>query len=128
MIGGKITEVYRFPDCISIVVKDRPYNVEEFLVIDLVINNHPLRRGDSLWWQSGNAYWTPKDKSQEDVAIPRIGYTYRRETLWVKIVELCKQGICPDCGNVDMCMHDGEGRLWCPVCNGAYEVVREAQP
>jgi hypothetical protein len=30
---------------------------------------------------------------------------------------LCKAGVCPDCGNAEMCMHDGEGSLWCPKCN-----------
>ena len=37
--------------------------------------------------------------------------------------ELCKLGVCPDCGNAKQCMHDGQGRLWCPVCGAMYEIA-----
>ena len=31
--------------------------------------------GDLLWWQAGSCYWTPRDRSREDVELPKIGYS-----------------------------------------------------
>lgn len=35
----------------------------------------PIDVGDSLWWQSGKCYWTPRDRSRQDVPLPKIGYS-----------------------------------------------------
>lgn len=35
----------------------------------------PLEVGDSLWWQAGKCYWTPRSRARRDVAIPKIGYS-----------------------------------------------------
>lgn len=35
----------------------------------------PLDVGDSLWWQSGWCYWTPSNRTRQDVKLPKIGYS-----------------------------------------------------
>lgn len=38
--------------------------------------------GDSIWWQSRDAMWTPKGSARErcgvdfDIRLPRVGYSY----------------------------------------------------
>lgn len=42
-----------------------------------------MKLGDSFWWQSGYCYWTPADRSQVDVAIPkRSGSGVRRPQVY----------------------------------------------
>lgn len=117
MIGGKIKQVYKLPDRQSVWVVDT--NGDE-LAVDVVKNDDmKLLPGDSFWWQSRHAYWTAQTPiAIHDVPIERIGYSYKISTL---IKELCVAGVCPDCGNDQHCMHDGEGRLWCPVCGASYD-------
>ena len=117
MIGGKIKQSYKLPDRVSVWVVD---TTKDELAIDLVRDDNIIfKSGDSLWWQSRHAYWTAQmGIAIQDVPIERIGYTYSVITLKKK---LCKASICPDCGNSEMCMHDGEGRLWCPKCGEMYD-------
>ena len=35
----------------------------------------PIDVGDSLWWQGAHCYWTPADRSRQDVKLPKIGYS-----------------------------------------------------
>lgn len=35
-----------------------------------------LAVGDSLWWQCGYCYWTPRTKHESDVRLKKIGYSH----------------------------------------------------
>ncbi len=44
-----------------------------------------IRIGDSLWWQSGSCYWTPKENRNKpgikggvdyDIRLPKLGYSH----------------------------------------------------
>jgi hypothetical protein len=39
-------------------------------------NGEPIEVGDSLWWQGDSCYWTPVDRSRQDVRLPKIGYSH----------------------------------------------------
>jgi len=39
-------------------------------------NSLSIERGDTVWWQSGFCYWTPKSRNRSDVKIKKIGYSY----------------------------------------------------
>ena len=34
-----------------------------------------VQPGDQLWWQGGNAYWTPLGSIRSDIPIQRIGFS-----------------------------------------------------
>jgi len=65
MIGGKVIEVCDVPgrpDVLFVNVADRPYKKIETCGV-LVEKNKvsgQIQIGDTLWWQSGNCYWTPQ--------------------------------------------------------------------
>lgn len=74
MIGGKVVDVWIWEgNCVSTVVQDNQKCLEVRLHKDE--NSLLILRGDSLWWQSNYAYWTPDDRTLTDVKIERIGYS-----------------------------------------------------
>lgn len=121
MIGGRVLSVYRFKDRFSVVVRGTGSEVNDVLAIDLDLSAPEIKYGDGIWWQSDIALWTPKNGSVEDVHIPRIGYSYSADVLWVKVAQHCRAGICPSCTS-DFTMNDGNGRLWCNICGASYDM------
>jgi hypothetical protein len=72
MVGGIVVDIWIWEnDRVHVVVKEN----QKCLEVHLAKDAHSLTivRGDSLWWQLGNAYWTPRDKSLSDVQIKRYG-------------------------------------------------------
>jgi len=122
MIGGKVQGVFRFDDRLSLAVRGTDMEGKNWVATDLSLDAPAIQVGDSIWWQSRIALWTPQDGSAQDVHIPRIGYSYAIDDLWQKVAERCRAGICPECANPET-MHDGEGALWCYIC-GASWIVR----
>lgn len=117
MIGGRIKKTYQLPDRVSIWVVDT--NGDE-LAIDVIKDDSiKMLPGDQIWWQARKALWTASTGiAIEDVPIDRIGYSYSVIGLQRN---LCKAGICPDCGYTP-CMADGHGRLWCPRCDASIDL------
>lgn len=78
MIGGKIDNVSVEGKVALISV--RGIGSESNDTRDIVIEHagENLQYGDSIWWQSGHAYWTPHDRSREDVPLVILGYARRR--------------------------------------------------
>lgn len=82
MVGGRIVAIRPKSDRVCITVADKPYGRHEFCGVDIAPTDYPVKLGDSLWWQSGKCYWTPKGnvpealKGREDIPIPKIGYSY----------------------------------------------------
>lgn len=35
-----------------------------------------IETGDDIWWQSGKCYWTPKQRIERDISLPKIGYSH----------------------------------------------------
>lgn len=119
MIGGTIQGVFRFDDRLSLAVRGTDIERNNWVAIDLPLDAPPVRERDSIWWQGHIALWTPQDGSAQDVHIPRIGYSYDIEDLWLPVTERCRAGICPECANPET-MHDGEGALWCGNCGASW--------
>lgn len=79
MVGGIVESVFREVEtCITVMVQGRDEDRDKRLCITLepTPDAGEVDIGDSLWWQSTNAYWTPKDQGRQDVPIPRRGVAY----------------------------------------------------
>ena len=93
MVGGKIVGLIRRPAGPTTVnVQDTRYSGRDFRAIDLrevrKDNGMPveLSLGDSIWWQGGDAMWTPgpmgrplpADRCSKDwdIHLPREGYSF----------------------------------------------------
>ena len=79
MVGGIIESVYKFKDRTTLVVVGTLGEEKDRNALDVVATDLPLVAGDGIWWQERFAFWTPADKSREDVFIERIGYSRRVE-------------------------------------------------
>ena len=78
MIGGIITELVRLPGILWVKCIDTTYKSDSCgLYLKPITGTELIEKGDMLWWQGREAYWTPKDRSRIDVIIPRIGYSGR---------------------------------------------------
>lgn len=75
MVGGVIEAVTPRGNAWRIVVIDKREGGTDWASVTIERSPHYYPRpGDSLWWQGRYAYWTPADKSQQDVRLERIGY------------------------------------------------------
>jgi hypothetical protein len=95
MVGGKVIETITLEDRVWVNVKDThpPQKNTCAVYIERNINSEQIAVGDSLWWQSDKAFWTPAANSAEacnhrehitceqkcgvdyDIAIPRLSYS-----------------------------------------------------
>jgi hypothetical protein len=95
MVGGTVIEVAEVPgrpDVLYVDCQDTRYRKDTCAI--LVVKNEDSQQiqiGDSVWWQSSIAYWTPqanrmsaesakavgRDKGgvHYDIQIPRVGYS-----------------------------------------------------
>ena len=79
MVGGKVIEnaLVRQPETRRLVRRiwciDRH---DECAVYADPAEAEPIRPGDSVWWQSGQIFWTPRDGSREDVPMKKIGFSF----------------------------------------------------
>ncbi len=77
MVGGFVVAMRHEFDRICVTVADKPYGRHEFMGVDIALNDRPIKLGDSLWWQGGFCYWTPRGENPAwDVPIAKIGYSY----------------------------------------------------
>jgi hypothetical protein len=92
MVGGEIVGLARGAENTLVHVQDVvPYD-RDFCSIRVterrIDTNEPveLNIGDSIWWQSGNAMWTPKAMKGHaqgegcgktwDIALKKVGYSH----------------------------------------------------
>lgn len=93
MVGGKVIEIADVPgrpEAIYVDVRDK--NDTCAILVERNENSERIQIGDSLWWQSGYAMWTPQENADKtcdhehhyscqrcgvdyDIRIPRIGYS-----------------------------------------------------
>lgn len=74
MVGGRIIET-RTITAGRVWVNCRDKRDECAIYVNPL--GHKLKVGDSLWWQSGCAYWTPKPArgGMSDVRLLKLGYS-----------------------------------------------------
>ena len=72
-VGGKIKEVIKINDKKIWV---NTINKRDECAIFLDSNHLDMLPGDSLWWQSGKAYWTSNNyKTEDDIPFKKIGFS-----------------------------------------------------
>lgn len=73
-IGGKVTDKQMTDETVSVNTNDG----HEDCAVSMVRNadSEMVKAGDVVWWQSGQCYWTPKDKSRAEVKIEKVGYSF----------------------------------------------------
>ena len=80
MVGGKIIEIVKeSPDRWWVNCGGIRSEYKTTCAIFLDPAGNDLAPGDSLWWQSDSAYWTPytrgKFDGREDVKLKKIGFS-----------------------------------------------------
>lgn len=77
MVGGEVKEIIAVGDKLWVNVRGTRTEAGQECAIYVKPTDDAMNVcvGDTLWWQGGWALWTPKDRSREDVKIPRIGYS-----------------------------------------------------
>lgn len=82
-VGGRVVEVVPVtPGKVWVNTDDNPHrtygSLPNLCAIYVDPDGHQIRVGDSLWWQSGVAYWTPKTGENfgaSDIPLRKIGYS-----------------------------------------------------
>ena len=73
-VGGKVLQVRELADRVDIDVYDPAYGDEMTVGVVVCEDSRAVKIGDTVWWQSGHAMWTPEpDRVFVDRKIPRIG-------------------------------------------------------
>lgn len=88
MVGGIVIEVVDSTDGrVYVRCRDTRYSDECAIYVQDGPEAQAIELGDSLWWQCGIAYWTPKGDrgiftGMQDVKLKKVGYsgsTFRPE-------------------------------------------------
>lgn len=85
MVGGTVIEVRpmtikagHYPgkmiDVVRIWCLDR--NGDERAVYAKRYVDCKVEPGDSVWWQGGKVFWTPKDRSVIDVPLEKVAFSF----------------------------------------------------
>lgn len=62
-VGGTVIETVISGDCVWINTKEKPeYRSECAIYVDNTPEARAVSEGDTVWWQGGFAFWTPKNK------------------------------------------------------------------
>ena len=92
MVGGKVIGIVRRRDTTTLNVEDDNGDTCTVRCHDEIIPGArgdafcfwvgvrvQIQLGDSVWWQGGCVYWTPRDRRQIDVKdapLAKIGYSH----------------------------------------------------
>lgn len=77
MVGGKVIETL---DCgekvwINCQGTGSEKNNKCAIYVERTAEARSISEGDSFWWQSGHAYWTPRNRAFSDKQLNRIGFS-----------------------------------------------------
>ncbi len=62
MVGGKVIESVVLPDKVWVDVRDTNHPKDTCAIyVERNEDSEAISIGDSLWWQGGCSYWTPKE-------------------------------------------------------------------
>lgn len=84
MIGGKVIETIVLPDKIWVNCQDTVNSGTCAIYVAKDARSRSISEGDTVWWQSGIAMWTPtatqntpakKQGVHFDIQLPKIGYS-----------------------------------------------------
>jgi len=82
MIGGIVRSVNQVNKHLKTALLVQDDRSSDFCVVN-VQTDIKINVGDTVWWQGRFVYWTPKDRSGQDVPLNRLGSTYE----WWKGIE-----------------------------------------
>jgi hypothetical protein len=68
-VGGVVVDVYEKDDMLFVTTRDTACGDRMQVRLE---KGHDVLFGDTLWWHSQTAYWTPKDGSLSDIPIKKI--------------------------------------------------------
>jgi hypothetical protein len=82
MVGGTVLDIKETTKLFGYPAKNR--RVYRLWCVDrhgdeaavYVAPTHEIAIGDSIWWQGRTVFWTPKDRSQTDIKVERVGYSF----------------------------------------------------
>ena len=76
-VGGKVIEViFQFPRERVYINTEEPTTGEKCAIyVKYCDAAARITRGDTLWWSSANAYWTPVRGPESDFPLERLGYS-----------------------------------------------------
>jgi len=87
MVGGVVTETIVLPDRIWVKCEEHNSSDQCAIYVERNPKSECIESGDSIWWQAGQAMWTPysvrkagwKSKPRQgkdfDIKIRKIGYS-----------------------------------------------------
>lgn len=84
MIGGTVVETIVLPDKVWINCEENDSTSQCAIYVKRTDKARSISPGDSVWWQSGWAFWTPyfrcdrtggKVGKDYDIALERIGFS-----------------------------------------------------
>jgi hypothetical protein len=76
MVGGTVIEVVEVGERIWLNIRDKTYPKDTCTIyVERNADSELIRPGDSIWWQSCFAYWTPAARDRADVKILRTGFS-----------------------------------------------------
>lgn len=79
MIGGNVIETIVLPDKVWVNCRERNSTTECAIYVERTDRARAISDGDIVWWQAGNAYWTPQPQIGKrqgkdfDIVLRRIG-------------------------------------------------------
>lgn len=74
MVGGKVIRVDEAKSKVRIECQDG--NDKATIFVEKNEDSQAIEPGDTVWWQGKLAYWTPTTGVDQDVAIPRLGFSF----------------------------------------------------
>lgn len=80
-VGGRVLEVLPHKNRYWVNTQDGAPGTECAIFVEKNATSDQIKKGDSLWWQGRDAFWTPaavregEAEGESDIAIPRIGYS-----------------------------------------------------
>lgn len=80
MVGGEVIGIARSAESTLLNVIDQDYGTT--CAIRIIERRRDsgapitIGLGDAIWWQGQDAMWTPKDLTERDIHLPRIGFSH----------------------------------------------------
>lgn len=77
-VGGTVVDVVVVrPDKVWVNTIDRADLMHGGCTCAVYCNplHERIEVGDSLWWQGGWCFWTPRTRERSDVKLPKIGFS-----------------------------------------------------
>jgi hypothetical protein len=75
MVGGKVIETIDTGEKVWVNCQERTGQKKCAIYIERTYESRAISDGDSIWWQGGYAFWTPKSRVFVDKKLKRIGFS-----------------------------------------------------